>query len=217
MDHREKYFSVLGDSISTFQGYSPWGADHYAPDLAAATGVAAVEDTWWMRVIQTLGGTFLSNLSISGNTICTAGKMGGFPPGRIRQLTVQGQAPQRVLLYAGLNDVMFYVPVEVFQAEYCLLLSRLRQAYPQAQVFCGTLLLGEVAGTQGSLRGVLQRMAPYNEAIRAAAAQEGGLLVDLAAQSTRYLALDAFHPTGEGMVQLAVCWLRAMKAAGYAP
>ena len=171
MDHREKYFSVLGDSISTFQGYSPWGAAHYAPDLAAATGVAAVEDTWWMRV----------------------------------------------LLYAGLNDVMFYVPVEAFQAEYRLLLARLRQAYPQAQVFCGTLLLGEVAGTQGSLRGVLQRMAPYNEAIRAAAAQEGGLLVDLAAQSTRYLALDAFHPTGEGMVQLAECWLRAMRAAGYAP
>ena len=43
-----------------------------------------------------------------------------------------------------------------------------------------------------------------------------GLLVDLAAQSTRYLALDAFHPTGVGMDQLATCWLRAMEAAGYA-
>ena len=31
-------FSVLGDSISTFQGYCPVGAEHYAPDTGAATG-----------------------------------------------------------------------------------------------------------------------------------------------------------------------------------
>ena len=38
-------FSVLGDSISTFQGYCPVGAEHYAPDTGAATGVYTVEDT----------------------------------------------------------------------------------------------------------------------------------------------------------------------------
>ena len=80
MDLARPYFSVVGDSISTFQAYSPVGAEHYAPDLADATGVASVEDTWWMQVIRTLGGAYLSNISISGNTICTEGKMGGFPP-----------------------------------------------------------------------------------------------------------------------------------------
>ena len=33
MARTQKNFSVLGDSISTFQGYSPWGAAHYSPDL----------------------------------------------------------------------------------------------------------------------------------------------------------------------------------------
>lgn len=210
MVQSERKFSVLGDSISTFQGFSPWGADHYSPDLASATGVATVEDTWWMQVIRALGGTFLSNLSIAGNTIVTAGKMGGFPPRRIRQLEVEGQAPDHILLYAGLNDANFYIPPQVFQAEYALLLSRLREAYPQVQVHCGTLLLGAVNGDQNAMRCFVERLIPYNEAIRAAVAQEGGHLVDLAALGMRYTSMDAFHPTGQGMVQLADLWLRAM-------
>ena len=87
MDLARPYFSVVGDSISTFQAYSPVGAEHYAPDLASATGVASAEDTWWMQVILTLVGVYLSNISICGNTICTEGKMCGFPPQRLRPLT----------------------------------------------------------------------------------------------------------------------------------
>ena len=210
MAQTEKNFSVLGDSISTFQGFSPWGADHYSPDLATATGVATVEDTWWMQVIRALGGTFLSNLSIAGNTIVTAGKMGGFPPQRIRQLASEGKPPDHILLYAGLNDANFYIPPQVFQGEYALLLARLREAYPQVRVHCGTLLLGAVNGDQSSMRCFVERLTPYNDAIRAAVAQEGAHLVDLAALGVRYTALDAFHPTGQGMRQLAGLWLRAM-------
>ena len=169
MAQTEKNFSVLGDSISTFQGFSPWGADHYSPDLATATGVATVEDTWWMQVIRALGGTFLSNLSIAGNTIVTAGKMGGFPPQRIRQLASEGKTPDHILLYAGLNDANFYIPPQVFQGEYALLLARLREAYPQVRVHCGTLLLGAVNGDQSSMRCFVERLTPYNDAIRAAA------------------------------------------------
>ena len=134
MARTQKNFSVLGDSISTFQGYSPWGAAHYSPDLGAATGVHTVEDTWWMQVIRALQGRLLSNLSISGNTISTAGTMGGFPPRRIAQLTVDGVTPDHILLYAGLNDANFYVPPEGFLREYQQLLSRLRQTYPHAQI-----------------------------------------------------------------------------------
>ena len=181
MARTQKNFSVLGDSISTFQGYSPWGAAHYSPDLGAATGVHTVEDTWWMQVIRALQGRLLSNLSISGNTISTAGTMGGFPPRRIAQLTVDGVTPDHILLYAGLNDANFYVPPEGFLREYQQLLSRLRQTYPHAQISCGTLILGAVPGTQGSLSCLVQRLAPYNQAIRSAVAQADCQLVDLAA------------------------------------
>ena len=162
MARTQKNFSVLGDSISTFQGYSPWGAAHYSPDLGAATGVHTVEDTWWMQVIRALQGRLLSNLSISGNTISTAGTMGG---------------------------------------------------YPHAQISCGTLILGAVPGTQGSLSCLVQRLAPYNQAIRSAVAQADCQLVDLAAMHSRYDALDAFHPNGTGMAQLARLWLQGMEAS----
>lgn len=72
-------YAVLGDSISTFQGYSPWGAAYYSPDLAPTTGVATVEDTWWMQVIRAREGRFLSNFSLSGNTVSGEGNMGGLP------------------------------------------------------------------------------------------------------------------------------------------
>ena len=200
MDLARPYFSVVGDSISTFQAYSPVGAEHYAPDLAGASGVASVEDTWWMQVIRTLGGAYLSNISISGNTICTEGKMGGFPPQRLGQLTAEGKTPDHILLYAGLNDVMFYIPPAVFQAEYLQLLTN-----------CGTLILGEIPGTVNSLQGIIQRAEPYNAIIRQAVAETGCHLVDLAALRGRYHALDAFHPNRDGMAQLAQLWLRAMK------
>lgn len=204
-------YAVLGDSISTFQDVSPWGAAYYGPDLAPTTGVATVEDTWWMQVIRARQGRFLSNFSLSGNTVSGEGNMGGFPPPRLRQLTAAGETPDQILLYAGMNDVYFYVPPALFQAQYQLLLDRLRESYPEAQVHCGTLILGAVPGTQTPMRSFQQRMAPYNQAIRTAAAQAGAHLVDLAAQEARYEALDAFHPTGKGMAQLASLWLQAME------
>lgn len=160
-----------------------------------------------------LQGRLLSNLSISGNTISTAGTMGGFPPRRIAQLTVDGVTPDHILLYAGLNDANFYVPPEGFLREYQQLLSRLRQTYPHAQISCGTLILGAVPGTQGSLSCLVQRLAPYNQAIRSAVAQADCQLVDLAAMHSRYDALDAFHPNGTGMAQLARLWLQGMEAS----
>ena len=139
-------FSVLGDSISTFQGYCPVGAEHYAPDTGAATGVYTVEDTWWMQVIRAQGGVYLSNQSISGNTISPAGTMGGFSQKRLRGLSVEGEEPDHILLYAGLNDANFGIPLDVFAREYQALLGNLLALYPQVQIHCGTLLLGAIAG-----------------------------------------------------------------------
>ena len=208
-----KRFCVLSNSVSTYEGYTPASAVFYDAYYQSISGVTSVNDTWWMQVIRALQGRLLSNLSISGNTISTAGTMGGFPPRRIAQLTVDGVTPDHILLYAGLNDANFYVPPEGFLREYQQLLSRLRQTYPHAQISCGTLILGAVPGTQGSLSCLVQRLAPYNQAIRSAVAQADCQLVDLAAMHSRYDALDAFHPNGTGMAQLARLWLQGMEAS----
>lgn len=213
MARTQKNFSVLGDSISTFQGYSPWGAAHYSPDLGAATGVHTVEDTWWMQVIRALQGRLLSNLSISGNTISTAGHHGRISPASNCTAYRRWRHARPHPSLCRLNDANFYVPPEGFLREYQQLLSRLRQTYPHAQISCGTLILGAVPGTQGSLSCLVQRLAPYNQAIRSAVAQADCQLVDLAAMHSRYDALDAFHPNGTGMAQLARLWLQGMEAS----
>ena len=66
-------FSILGDSISTFSGYSePAGAEFYDAEKKVLSRVTSQKDTWWGRTIEALGGTLLVNNSFSGSTVCGA-------------------------------------------------------------------------------------------------------------------------------------------------
>ena len=65
-----KRFSVLGDSISTFEGYNPPEYNvFYNREKQKVSGVERVEDTWWKKVIDTLGGELLVNNSWSGSLV----------------------------------------------------------------------------------------------------------------------------------------------------
>lgn len=62
-----KYFSVLGDSVSTFEGFTePDYAVFYTFGQKIASGVLSYPDTWWGRVINAFGGKLLVNNSFSG-------------------------------------------------------------------------------------------------------------------------------------------------------
>lgn len=55
--YKGKYFSILGDSISTLQGYSePEYAVFYDTTRKLESGVLTSLDTWWGQVIEQLGG-----------------------------------------------------------------------------------------------------------------------------------------------------------------
>ena len=65
--YKGKRFSVLGDSISTFDGYSePDYAVFYDITHKLESGVLGPADTWWGRVIEHFGGELLVNNSFSG-------------------------------------------------------------------------------------------------------------------------------------------------------
>ena len=69
-DYKEKKFSILGDSISTLQGYSePDYAAFYDTAHKLKSGVLTPSDTWWGIVIERLDGELLVNNSISGSTV----------------------------------------------------------------------------------------------------------------------------------------------------
>ena len=53
--------SVLGDGISSFEGYVPRQASFYSPSYVSYSGFDSPEGTWWMQLTKLLGGEFLAN------------------------------------------------------------------------------------------------------------------------------------------------------------
>lgn len=105
---------------------------------------------------------------------------------------------------------------EQFGRAYRTMLQRVRDAYPQARVYCCTLLPGRQAGVAHPmfayrLRGV--HLDRYNDAIRAAAAATGCLVADVRALGYEYESLEGTHPTARGMRQFAALVTCAIERA----
>lgn len=207
--------SVLGDSISTFQDYTPPSGVYYAPSFGSVTGVASAEDCWWMRVIRAIGGELLRNDSWSGSTVCSQGAMPACSPSRVKRLRGEdGRPPELVLVYTGLNDVERRIPAEVFREEYQLMLRRIKEQYPGVEVCCGTLVSGYLGDSPFRQFAYFQkRLDAYNQAIRDAAQAEDCQVADMAALGKEYASMDGLHPNGRGMEQLAALWLESLGAA----
>lgn len=212
MKHTKLHISVLGDSISTFDGLTPPGGVYYGPSFGDITGVRTPEDTWWMKVIRAMGGELLANNSWSGSTVSMVGSLPACSPSRIRKLAVDGVTPDHILIFAGLNDVAFFAEPSAFASDYSLMLQRIRESYPQAVVTCGTLITGYLKDTPFThqLGHIREKYLPYNQAILETAAAHGCQTADIAAFNERFASMDGFHPNAEGMEQLADFWLRSV-------
>ena len=108
-DYNGKVISILGDSISTYEGYIPAGdgvnLDHLAryPQDNLFTGV---EHTWWMQVIDRLGAKLGINDSWRGTTLDAknaSDKTSISNLQRIKNLGANG-TPDVILLFGGAND-----------------------------------------------------------------------------------------------------------------
>lgn len=215
---KRRGISIFGDSISTYEGYLPYGYSVYYDAWAIArNGLRGVEDTWWMQVIGALGGELCRNNSFSGSTV--AG--GYFPAGCSdeRCHALHGtDMPDVILIYLGTNDRGYGVPHggansggDTFCGAYRAMLQKLKRAYPAAEIVAATL-------PRGNLRGVPSAPAcsdGYDAAIRVAAEAEGCRVADIAAYGERYETLDGLHPTREGHRQLFLLWMRALEAIGF--
>lgn len=115
--------SVLGDSYSTFEGFSNNVIDpaeesklfNYYP----RGEVGAVSDTWWAKVCEKLGGTMVSNDSIAGTCVADynitpesrheSGKWCMNQPKRICDLgdsdVSSPNHPDIIMVFGGTNDM----------------------------------------------------------------------------------------------------------------
>ena len=219
-----KYFSVIGDSISTFEGTMPAGyALYYDKETQKINRFRGVDDMWWAIVGKALGAELLVNGSWSGGRV-TGDFPGACSEERVAALRTVDAVPDYILIYIGLNDfgngVKLYkddpqAPDPLFFASaYRLMLRRLKEAYPDAHIYCGALMLSQRLGdTDWDLLRELGRtdLPAFNGEIRAAAEEYGCEFVDLFSGGCRYNALDGVHPTAGGHAQIAAEWKEACK------
>lgn len=98
-------FSILGDSISTLQGFVPAGWRVHYEGEASVPGVGAPQDTWWGKVIEHFGGHLVANSSYSGSVVEGFGFPAGVSDERLAALAGDdGSSPDVVLVFMGIND-----------------------------------------------------------------------------------------------------------------
>lgn len=152
----DKTLSIMGDSISTFEGYIP---NEY-PSFYPAGDVQSVQDTWWMKLIQDNDMKLGANVSASGTPIQmdSPDAAGACDDNRIEALGANGD-PDFIIVEFGINDAkiedmaqlgeidpVFDVPfnstsankydVTTFLGAYQALITKLMVRYPNATIAC---------------------------------------------------------------------------------
>jgi lysophospholipase L1-like esterase len=153
-----KKLGILGDSISTYSGFNPSGYATFYP----RNTVINVEMTWWKQLLRETGMEICVNASWSGSTICgdttRADGYVGCSDARVNALTDgQGNKPDIIIVWMGINDfgkangitcgsydgttaVSTATNITAITEAYGVLLKKLENKYPNAQIFVCRIL-----------------------------------------------------------------------------
>lgn len=206
--------SVLGDGISTFEGYTPKVGSFYSPSYVSYSGFDTVEGTWWMQAIKKLGGEYLRNNSFAGSYVSYKGHYSAALPGRIRDLATEDASPDMILVYTGTNDAANDIELDAFHQDLSEMIRNLKRFHPHAQIWLGTLCRGQ-APENGRPYFIepehLENFESYNQRIRACAKEANVHVADLAAKGVTYATVNGIHPTKEGMITFGDAWADLLK------
>lgn len=199
-----KKISILGDSISTYEGVSN--------DASANTDTAynpcfyrepfPIEKTYWKRLIDDLGLSLCVNNSWSGGNLS-----GQDDPdsgvNRAANLTRNdGMSPDIIIVFMGINDLGRGVDVSVFSEDYKRALLTIKEQHPKAAVCCVNIPDRDIF--------LKNRAEAFNDAIESAvkSAGENFFVADLFSSRLSgdfyYMnTLDGLHPDEDGMKIIA--------------
>lgn len=219
-DYKSKYFSILGDSISTLAGYNPQGYEvFYKWDKMLQAGIFEAKDTWWGKVIDELGGKLLINDAFSGSLVCkhpeSEIESHGCSDLRTSHLGSGDISPDVIMIFLGINDWGWGICVEsndaeedlsVFSIAYDIMIKKVKKNYPNADIWCMTLPRSFCSGmpafspperfTGGSFE-------EYCQAIQNIARLNNVKLIDIYKPDSPYDTIDGYHPTRQGMMTIA--------------
>lgn len=225
-----KTFSILGDSISTLEGYIPEGYKaFFEGDVCKTSGVNTPEDTWWGKVINFFGGKLLSNSSYSGSRVTSTNRTfpAAYSEKRIDDLSKNGVSPDVIIIYIGFNDWANGVkleqedngccqrlfPCNIFFDAYSGLVFELKNEYPNAEIICCTLNPTYMSSNHlfafpYDRAGI--HIEKYNEKIKQSAKCYECNLIDLYSYNKPNDTIDGSHPNADGMNTLATLICHAL-------
>lgn len=217
-----KTVSFLGDSITTYEGWSN-NTGHNSTLGNNATKynntIMNVNSTWWKQTINEL------QLSLCVNNSCDASRVtdtnSNLTNGMTRSKQLHrddGKQPDIIIVYLGTNDLGNDVflkensGTDNFIPAYNVMLENIKTTYPDADIFVCTLL------PEG--RNNENELLAYNEAIKELAVDAGVNVIDLYADSginrANYLQYvineDKFtvHPNEAGMDKISDTVVKAL-------
>ena len=211
MKYKDKYFSILGDSISTFEGVSvPKNCEFYTLPNKITAGVTKVSDTWWGGVIDSLGGKLLVNNSISGSTVCYSPayeyESYGCSDSRTANLHDENIYPDVIIVYLGTNDFGMDKEIysqdksnlTVFENAYKTMLGKLKTNYKTAEIWCVSLCACAYFITY-KVNNCGKNLTDYNSVIKSLCENLNCKFIDIYSESTPYATMDEIHPNLSGM------------------
>ena len=211
-------FSVLGDSISSMQGYVPEGYPSCYPN----DFYLAPESTWWLRFAILSGWSCIANSSYSGSTIVTRpGREDScfISDNRISALsTSTSEKPNYIIVLGGTNDWKLGIPFgdsnhldnHTFCGAYRILLNKLADAYPKSNVICCSIL-PRVNGIK-TLNKANWSIEQANFEIEKMCIEVGAIYIDLTKCGLDNCfscnTFDGLHPNAFGMALISDCLLK---------
>ena len=233
--YKGKYFSVLGDSISTLEGYSePDDAVYYDISRKLSSGVLTPSYTWWGQVIEYLGGELLVNNSFSGSTVTWHPlyeiKSYGCSKKRTSALGREDVTPDVIMVYMGVNDwgsgTRIYYDEQfdcdrntpaLFSVAYKKMLDGLKEKYPEAEIWCMTLPISRCDAREDFKFPYChggRHIEEYCKVIRDCAEKTGARVIDLYASCEPFDTVDCFHPNADGMRTISNAIIRELSKNG---
>lgn len=217
--YENKYISILGDSISTFEGVSlPKDGVFYDLGRKLLSGVTTFSKTWWGIVLEGLKANLLVNNSVSESTVTWRDSYEvqsyGCSDQRTGSLDINGVKPDVIIVALGVNDWGLGVKIlggnendfSAFSNAYNEMLRKLKTNYPLAEIWCLTLaksFCSNTANFEFPLGKGGVHLEEYCKAIMKSAKENGCLAIDLYNNMNAYDTIDGFHPNATGMETIA--------------
>ncbi len=211
-----KRVSFIGDSISTFQGYSnniEYNATigknsvYYKNDR---NGFTDVNETWWMQTVKATGMELLVNNSWSGDRVTNRGIA------RAKQLhDNDGVKPDVIVVYLGINDFRTGVTVREFKTAYDTMIGGMKEAYPEADVYLCDFVYSTGKMSKESIRPM--DVKKFNEVVSEIAAKHQASLVEFFDGTgitwknvAEHMGDQVLHPNYKGMDVMTECVLASL-------